>query len=79
VKPQNGGGTCYNLTDAGIKTDVMYNNDMPKNKRMTLKMVANLGKKIRKGKCIVGETVDRNTGKITDLAGNTIKRIGKKK
>jgi hypothetical protein len=57
----------------------MYNNDVPHKKRMTLKMVADLGKKIRKNKCVVAEAIDRNAGKIVDFAGNTIKTFGKNK
>lgn len=46
---------------------------------MTLKMVANLGKKIRQGKRLARGCMDRSTGKIVDFAGNTIKTFGKRK
>jgi len=50
-----------------------------KKKKVTLKTVKDLGNKIRKGKPFVGECIDRFSGKIMDLSGKTIKRIGKKK
>jgi hypothetical protein len=49
-----------------------------KKKKVTLKTVRDLGNKIRKGKPFVGECIDRNTGKIIDLKGRLVKKLGKK-
>jgi hypothetical protein len=47
-------------------------------KKITLRTVRELGKKISKNKPFVGECIDRNTGKIINLDGRLVKKLGKK-
>jgi len=47
-------------------------------KKVTLRTVRELGKKIRKNKPFVGECIDRNTGKIINLDGKLVRKLGKR-
>jgi len=50
---------------------------MPK-KKVTLRTVRELGKRIAKNKPFVGECIDRTSGKIINLDGRLVRKLGKK-
>jgi hypothetical protein len=47
-------------------------------KKITLRTERELGKRIRKNKPFVGECIDRTTGKIINLGGRLVRKLGKK-